>query len=455
MKRRLGLVVVVVLAALGTLWAQAPVAPLAASQSSAAPSAQKRYTGEPNDYDFGGADLRTVLRSFAELHNLNLVIDGAIKGTVDIKLTAVPWDQALEIILKASNLGYQIDGTVVRIAPLSVLTSEEQDRKKLADAQALAGTPEVRTYALSYSKAAELEPLLKQAALSSRGQIQKDERTNTLVISDLPAYLTKAESLIATLDREEPQVEIEAQIVQANRSEARALGIQWGFGGRMAQDLGNTTGAAFPNSIGVGGKTSNTPTPPAGTVVNMPVTGATAGMGLSLGAITGAFSLDATLSALETRGKVHILSKPRVTTQNNHEAEMTQGFEIPIQVVSNNTVTVQYKDAALKLTVTPQITSNTVTMKILLENGTPDFTKAVNGNPSINTQRAYTQVKVADGVTTVIGGIISKNETNNSDRTPGLSSIPLLGWLFRRDTSTTDSQELLIFITPRILRSRP
>ncbi len=193
-----------------------------------------------------------------------------------------------------------------------------------------------------------------------------------------------------------------------------------------------------------------------GTAINLPVVGASSALGLSLGAINGAFGLDLALSALEHQGKVKILSTPRVTTQNNKAAEVTQGFEIPIQIVANNTVTVQFKSAALKLLVTPQITAaNTVIMRIVLENALPDFSRAVNGNPSINTQRADTQVQVSDGTTTVIGGIVRAQETTTEDKTPGVSNIPLLGWLFKRTDNRNESQELLIFITPRIIRGQP
>jgi type IV pilus assembly protein PilQ len=172
-----------------------------------------------------------------------------------------------------------------------------------------------------------------------------------------------------------------------------------------------------------------------------------------MGAINGALNLDVALSALEHTGQLKILSTPKVTTQNNNLAEMTDGFQVPIQIVANNTVTVQYKDAALKLLVTPQITAaNTVIMSVQLENGSLDFSQAVNGNPAIRTQRANTQVQVADGVTTVIGGIVQTTEQELSDSTPGMSKIPLLGWLFKSNLTKNQTQELLIFITPRIIR---
>jgi type IV pilus assembly protein PilQ len=408
------------------------------------PQVQKKYSGAPMDLDLQGADLRMVLRTFAETNGLNLVIDQAVKGTVDIKLTAVPWDQALDIILKGAKLGYVVEGTVVRIAPITTLRDEEEERRQLQDAQALSGTLEVRTYPLSYAQAAKMEALLKYAALSKRGEIRVDDRTNTLIVRDLPDRLIAVESLIQTLDRAEPQVEIEAQIVQTNHDAARELGVQWGVNGQATPEIGNTTNLAFPNTGSITGATNTkVPTP-------------NSALGISLGAINGALSLDMALSALERTGNGKVIATPRVTTQNNHEAEMTQGVQIPIQVVSNNTVTVNFKDAALKLLVNPQITaSDTVIMQISLENATPDFTRSINNIPPIDTQRAVTRVQVSNGATTVIGGIVLSREQASSDKTPGLSRIPLLGWLFRHDTVSTEGRELLIFITPRIIRSTP
>ncbi len=207
---------------------------------------RKRYTGHPVSLDFQNADLRSVLRTFAEISGLNMVIDPAVQGTVDIVLTEVPWDQALDIILRGNQLGYTVDGTIVRIAPLKVLASEEDERRKLADAQALSGDLRVRTFALSYAKATELQPLLTRSALSQRGQIQVDPRTNTLIITDLTDRLTTAENLINILDRPEPQVEVEARVVTTTRDFARELGVQWGFNGRVDPEIGNTTGARVP-----------------------------------------------------------------------------------------------------------------------------------------------------------------------------------------------------------------
>jgi type IV pilus assembly protein PilQ len=414
---------------------------------------QKQYTGTPYDFDFQGADLRMVLRSFAQLSGLNLVIDPAVDGTVDIKLTQVPWDQALDVILKSSKLTYVTEGTVVRILPVSVLDAENLARQKLVESQAPAAL-EMQTFTLNYATAAELEPLLKSAALSKFGYIQHDKRTNVLIVRDVPERLESIALLLATLDRPEPQVEIEARIVETNRNSARELGLQWGGSGEVSPELGNTTGLNFPNTGSIQGGFNRPPAAAAdrdGIITTSP--GGTAAR-LALGSINGALKLDVALSALERSGNGRIISAPKVTTQNNKQAEMTQGVQIPIQREVNNTVTVEFKDAALKLLVTPRITAaNTVIMEVELENGSPGEIDPNTGNRAINTQRARTSVQVTDGATTVIGGINVSSEDSAQTRTPVLHRIPLLGWLFKSDVDVARNTELIIFITPRIVRS--
>ena len=258
------------------------------------------YTGNPVSLDFQGADLRAVLRMFSEISGLNIVIDPAVQGSVDVVLKDVPWDQALDLILRSNKLGYLVDGTIVRIAPLSVLADEEGLRRKLSDEQALAGELRVLTRTLSYARAEELQNLLTRSALSPRGTVQVDPRTNTLIITDLADRLNTATDLINTLDKAQPQVEIEARIVQTNREYARALGVQWGFSGRVDPSLGNTTNLAFPNSGSLSGRTGQLQGP-AGqpTAVNLPADGATTAVGLALGSVNGAFNLDVALSAME------------------------------------------------------------------------------------------------------------------------------------------------------------
>lgn len=407
-------------------------------------SNQRHFTGDPVTLDFQGADLRAVLRIFVEISNgLNIVIDPSINGTVDVSLRDVPWDQALDIILRANKLGYSVDGNIVRIVPLNVLAQENEERRKLSEAQALAGELRTLTVPVSYAKAVDLVPVVTRSALSSRGDVQVDARTNTLIIRDLADRLTNAADLVRALDRPQPQVEIEARIVQLNRNSARDLGIQWGFGGQVHPTFGTSTGLAFPSSGNLqavtGGVNGADPT----------------GVSLAMGSINGALNLDVRLRALESDGKGRILSTPRVATQNNVEAEITQGSQIPIQVISNNTVTVTFKDAALTLRVTPQITAaNTVIMRIFVEKAAPNYTQTTPQQPipSIDTQRAQTTVLMDDGETTVIGGIYTRQEDEVNVRTPFLHRVPLLGWLFRTERRLDDSDELLIFITPRIAK---
>ncbi|HEY0875356.1 MAG TPA: type IV pilus secretin PilQ, partial [Vicinamibacterales bacterium] len=445
-----------------------PPAPPQPPAQPAITQTEKRYIGSPVSLDLDGADLRTTLRTLVEHGGLNVVFDPSVQGTVDIMVRDIPWDQALETILRANKLGYVAEGTIIRIAPLTVLAEEEAERHQLAEARALAGELVVRTFALSYAKAQDLQPLLTKSVLSSRGQIQVDSRTNTLIIMDLPDRLQTAENLITSLDRAEPQVEVEARIVQTTRDFARAIGIQWGLNGRMTPELGNTTNLAFPNSGTLGGRLGTQGpqgTDPraggnesTGTVVGLPAqnigsAAVNTALGLALGSVNGAFNLDVALTALERSGKGRVLSTPRLTTQNNVEARVQQGIQIPLQTVANNTVTVTFKEAVLMLQVTPQITAaGTVIMQVSVTNMSADFSRQVNGIPPIDTQEAHTQVQVEDGATTVIGGIFVSREQATRDETPLLHRIPLLGWLFKRDAFQDESRELLIFITPRILK---
>jgi len=432
------------LALLTSAAGQAP-APAATSilQSAGTAQGQRTFSGDPVTLDFQGADLRAVLRTFAEISGLNIVIDPSIQGTVDVALRDVPWDQALDIILRANKLGYSVDGTIVRIVPVTVLAQESEDRKKLADANALAGELRIITRPLSYAKAADLVPIITRSTLSPRGDVQIDVRTNTLIIRDLADRLQAATDLIVALDRPQPQVEIEARIITLNRNFAKELGISWGFNGRVDPSVGTSTGLAFPSSGVVTGGT--------GGVNNA----APSALSLALGSVNGALNLDVALRALESSGKVRIVSSPRVSTQNNIEAEITQGSQIPVQTVSNNTVTVTFIPAALVLRVTPQITaSNTVIMRIVVDKSAPNYsqTSPQQPTPSIDKQAAQTTVLVADGDTTVIGGIYNSQESMTQDRTPLLHRVPLLGWLFKNDTNRESQDELLIFITPKILK---
>jgi type IV pilus assembly protein PilQ len=446
--------------------------PTAAAAS--VPSGEKVYTGHPISLDFKDGDLQDIFRLFADISGLNVVVNPGVSGKVTLKLNEVPWDQALDLILKANGLGYTLEGNVIRIARLTDLAKEETERRKLAEEKALAGDLGTLTTRISYAKAGELSDVLKKAgALSPRGSINVDPRTNTMIINDLPSYLDRARALIADLDRATPQVEIEARIVVTTRNFTRDLGIQWGFLNQQTAQFGNTNNRSFPHSMIINGQgvpgggipadqggpgplapAAGIGTPNRGYMVNLPAAGFTSGIGISMGNIIGSFNLDVAITALENQGRGRLISTPKVTTQNNQAAEIKQGVQIPIQTVANNTVTVTFKDAVLTLKVTPQITeAGTVILALELQNDAPDFSREVNGIPPINTQAAKTQVLVHDGSTAVIGGIFQSNEQTAQSSTPYLSRLPILGYLFRNRSTRSENTELLLFITPRIIRS--
>jgi type IV pilus secretin PilQ/predicted competence protein len=433
----------------------------------------RQFTGHPISLDFKDGDLQDIFRLFADISGLNIVVNPGVAGKVTLKLNEVPWDQALDLILKANGLGYTLEGNVIRIAPLAALQTEEQARRKLAEERALAGELASLTTRISYAKAQELADVLRKAgALSARGQLNVDPRTNTLIINDLPVFLEKAKDLIATLDLPTRQVEIEARIVVTSRNFTRDLGIQWGFNQVNSAQYGNTTGLAFPNAMVINGggvpatggisADQNGQTSAAGIgtggrgyAVNLPAAGFNSAIGVSLGNILGSFNLDAALTALERQGRGRLLSTPKITTQNNQAAEIKQGVQIPIQTVANNTVTVSFQDAVLTLKVTPQITeAGTVILTVDVQNNSADFANLVNGIPPINTQSARTQVLVRDGATAVIGGIYQSNEQTAQNLTPFLGRVPILGFLFRNRFVTSTNNELLLFITPRIIKDR-
>jgi type IV pilus secretin PilQ/predicted competence protein len=434
-------------------------------------STQKVYTGHTITLDFKDGDLQDIFRLFADISGLNVVVNPGVSGKVTLKLVDVPWDQALDLILKANGLGYTLEDNVIRIAKLSDLQREEAEKRKLDEEKALAGDLQTLRKPLSYAKATDVAPLIRRTILSQRGKLDLDSRTNTLIIEDLPSFIAKFRDLVTDLDRATPQVEIEARIVVTSRNFTRDIGIQWGFLNQQTSQFANTTGQTFPHAIILNGQaiTSNQGLPAdqgglasgagigtsgRGYAVNLPASGVNSGIGISLGSILGNFNLDAALTALEKQGRGRILSTPKVTTQNNHAAEIKQGVQIPIQTFANNTVTTTFKDAVLTLRVTPQITeAGTVILDLEVENNSADFANEVQGIPPINTQSAKTNVLVRDGATAVIGGIYQSNEQTSQNETPFLSKIPILGYLFRERLVTTSNNELLLFITPRISKS--
>ncbi len=413
---------------------------------------QVQYTGEPISVDFKDADLKEVFRFFSDISGLNFVLDKTVGGKITIGLREVPWDQALDIVLKNESLGKTFENNVLRIAPVAKLSQEEAAQRKLKEEQELSVPPITITKAISYAKAKDIEKMLK-SVLSKRGMVQIDERTNTMIIMDIPENRDAIVSLIDILDTPNPQVEIEARIVETSKSYARNLGVQWGANTIVDQAHGNTTSLDFPNSV------KNTELNETTTsnlyrnfLVAPPIESAYGGIGFLFGNVLDTFTLDVNLMAMERDSKGKILSAPKITTQNNVRAKIESGTQIPIVTTTSTDISVEFKSASLTLEVTPQITAdNTIIMMLKVDKSQPDFGNAVQGVPSITTRNAETTVLVENGGTAVIGGIFQVTEGSGEDRIPFFGKIPGLGWLFRSKTKSISNDELLIFITPRIL----
>src|SRR5208283_4140858 len=401
---------------------------VAAQQATVTPSPSAgRYTGEPISVNLKDVDLKDFFRLIHEISGLNVVLDPNVKGTLTIVLDEVPWDQALDIVLINNGLDKQLNGNVLRVATRDTLKKEAETARDLQKAQAEAVAPVTVTRVLSYAKAATMKDTLKKF-LSPRGDILADDRSNQLIVRDIPSVIPTIDNLIRQLDRKSQQVEIEARVISATRSFAQDIGVQWGFAGTTTSGRsiygGNPavgvspiqTGTALPApplvatpSSGSGGGSS----PGIPFNVNLPASVPTSGFSFLQRSPN--FAVDLFISAAESKGVGKLLSKPKVITQNNEKATVKQGTKIPIQTTINNTISVQYIDAVLKLEVTPQITAEgTVFMDVLVENTQIDNgIPRVQGIPALDTQAAETKVLVADGGTVVIGGIIiSQQETD-------------------------------------------
>jgi type IV pilus assembly protein PilQ len=287
-----------------------------------------------------------------------------------------------------------------------------------------------------------------------------DERTNTLLITDVKDKIDLVEKLITVVDTPTPQVSIEARVVEASTTFVKNLGIQWGFRAVADPFYGNQTSLQFPNRIDVNGalipqgiQTKGIGGPLGGYAINLPAPAFNTALGLSFANVLDTFRLDVALSALETAGQGKIISHPQITTQNNMQADIIQGRQIPVQTVANFTVTTRYVNAALELKATPQITAEgTIIMTVSIDNNAADFANLVNGIPPITTQHAETTIMVPDGGTAVIGGIYRSEDSVTREKVPFLNQIPILGGLFRNFARTKQSRELVIFITPRIVK---
>jgi len=420
-----------------------------------------KYTGEPVSVNLKDVDLKDFFRLIHEISGLNVVLDPDVHGNLTIVLDDVPWDQALDIVLKNNNLQRQLDGNVLRIATVDTLRKEAEGRRAAQEAEAMAVEKVTVTRFLSYAHSRDVVLTLKKF-LTQRGDVVSDDRTNAIIISDIPAVIPPIDKLITQLDRKTQEVEIEARVVAATRSFARDIGTQLGFGFGNAGSAVGGASAVGASPITVGGTAPSYITIGSGggggvqipLFSNLAATSATSG--LSFITASNHVRLDAILTMAESRGLLKILSRPRVVTQNNIQAVVRQGVRIPIvtQAQLGGPPTVTYVDAFLRLTVVPQITSeNTIFLNVDVENTTPDFGHSIQGNPSLITQQATTQVLVTDGGTVVIGGVIQTNNSVSIAQVPLLGSIPWLGNLFKHQTVSSSNQELIFFITPRVVET--
>jgi type IV pilus assembly protein PilQ len=423
------------------------------------------FRGKKITVDMQDAEMTNVIKLLGDVSGKNVVIGEDVKGKVTVKLKNVPWDQALDVVLKTKDLGREERGGIIRVVPQAKLDAERDARLKRAEDLEKKLPTTVRLIPVNYAIARDLSPQVKEL-LSARGKVTFDARTNVIIVEDIRDNLDQAERLVRTLDTQTPQVLIEARMVEGTTTFTRALGIQWGGGLFFSQRGGNPTGLAFPNNVGIAGgadgvaELGGQPTPgvafPSNFAVNLPAQNVTSGVGLNLGSVGNFGFVNARLTAAEATGQAKIMSAPRVTTLNNTRARITQGTDITVPIVTQNALTVQTVRAALELDVTPHVTADgSILMAIKLTNNVPDFAQQVGqGVPPVSTKEAETEMLVADGDTAVIGGIYTRNTAENYAQTPLLGSIPILGWLFKRSAESDSRSEMLVFITPRIVNRR-
>jgi len=441
-----------------------PAVNLAAEQKAQAgqqpASTGPKYTGEPISVNLKDVDLKDFFRLIHEISGLNVVLDPNVHGTLTVVLDDVPWDQALDIVLKNNDLARELEGNVLRIATVETLKHEADARRAQIESESLAVEKVSVTRFLSYAKAKDVIVTVKKF-LSQRGDVVADDRTNAVIINDIPKVIPTVDRLLTQLDRKTQEVEIEARVVAATRQFARDIGTQLGFGWGNGHSAigGNQAAGTSPTTVGglTPGYITTAGTGTGSTIPLFSNLGSTAPTsGLTFINASNTVRIDAVLSLAESRGLLKVLSRPRVVTQNNIQALVKQGVRVPIvtQAQLGGPPTVTYVDAFLRLTVTPQITSeNTIFLNVDVENTTPNFGQEVQGNPELITQQATTQVLVTDGGTVVIGGVIQTQNSINITQVPLLGNLPYLGNLFKHTQVNTSNQELIFFITPRIIQT--
>jgi type IV pilus assembly protein PilQ len=428
--------------------------------------ARTRWRGERIDIELQDAPIKDVLLLFSDIGRVNIIAGPEVQGTVTMKLSSVPWDQALDIILRSLQLGMVQEGNVIRVATQAELEEEQRKAIEQANAQVQLKPLETRLVPLSYATVDDMLPKV-QSVLSSRGTVTPDTRTNTLIVMDVAENIALAESLVRQLDSQTPQVLIEARIVEARTNWLRQLGIQWGLDFTASPGTGNPTGLLFPNSVGIGGGSGSNLSPTRGLIlpgaaanphyaVDLPATvgtGTGGALGFSFGSLSGNLNTNLRLSAAEEEGEVRIISAPKIVTLDNTEAQIEQGVQIPISQVSAQGVNTRYVNATLGLQVTPHVTNEgAVLLEVQVQKNEADFVNTgARGDPTILTKSAESQLLITDGDTAVIGGIYTRNQAVNFSQVPWFADIPIFGWFFKNKVERDDRSEMLIFLTPRIV----
>lgn len=392
--------------------------------------------------DLQEADIHVVFRFIADFADINIITSDDVAGKVTVRLKDVPWDEALGSVLQAKGLGAQQYGSILRVAPLETIKAEQQNLLEAEKASFDLEDLQLYVAPLNYAQADELIEQVT-ATLSTRGSVQVDTRGNQLIIRDRAETVAQIRELLRSLDKPNRQVSIEARFVEASSNFERGLGIQWGNTLDASGTTGYPTGAFFPSAVG---ETLG---------IDLGIPSQTGAIDLTLGSIPGLINVTARIEAMEAEGWGKVISSPRVNALDNEEATVLQGARIPYTAVQGGAsaaATTQFISANLELTVTPHITSDgTVFLDISITNDRPDFSNNVDGNPTILTKEISTRVLVADGDTAVLGGVYATSESWSQERVPFLSKIPILGWLFKNNTKSREQDEMLVFITPRIV----
>jgi len=422
---------------------------------------EKVYTGRRLSLDFKDADIKNILRLIAEVSNLNIIAGDDVTGKITMRLVDVPWDQALDVILQARSLGMTRVGNVIRVAPMDTLKREIQAELEARRAKERLEDLVTELIPVNYASAKEISAQIK-SVLSERGDVKVDERTNILIVKDIPKNIPNVKNLVKSLDTKTPQVLIEARIVEASLTFQEELGVKWGFLAVTGEGEKKTTtvGGGTSGTTSIGGSTRSTDY-----VINLPAvaqggvpgtTGAPGILELLFTSQYGLRQLDIAISAHENKGDVKVISSPKIATLDNREASIEQGLRIPYRkLTTEGTVTTDFIDANLKLTVIPHVTNDgNIRMTIKAKKDAPDTSITVDGVPSIDKKEAITEVLVKDNGVIVIAGVYSIEKNENVEGVPLFSKIPLLGWLFKRETKQDKRKDLLIFISPKIIRDQ-